>query len=281
MTGTAKRGRTRVRDDIGVTRTLDRGLALLEFLSVAREATLSALARGVDISPTTASRLLDTMKARGFVDHDLVTGTFTIGMRAYTVGSGVLQARRLDRIGLATMRVLAGETGMAVNLGVRDGQTAVYIEQVEAPGVVRFAVQPGMQLPLHATAMGKVLAAWLWSDALDAALGLDALTGFTLHTTTDRQKVLDDLQAVRMRGWATDDQEFQTGLFCVAAPVRDRKGAVVAGLSLSSLVGSINLENIDSLGSETLRAANEISTKLGWIEPVAADPRDDANAFSD
>ena len=126
-----------------------------------------------------ASRLLETFNRRGFVDHDSATGLFSVGLRAFTIGSSVLWARKLDRVALPAMRVLGDVTGLPINLAVRDGRSAIYIEQIEAPGVVRLSVQPGVQLPLHATAVGKALAAWLWAEALDVSAPLSAYTPST------------------------------------------------------------------------------------------------------
>ncbi len=274
------RGRSRSRDVIPVTRTLDRGLALLEHLSLEREATLSALARAVDMTPTTASRLLETLKSRGFVDHDSATGLFSVGLRAFTVGSSVLRARKLDRVALPAMRVLGDVTGLPVNLAVRDGRSAIYIEQIEAPGVVRLSVQPGVQMPLHATAVGKALAAWLWAEALDEALLSAPLSAFTKHTMTQPDDILRDLTRIRERGWATDDQEYQVGLFCLAAPVYDRSGNVVAAISASTLASLVDADNLNGLAERVMDAAWEISAKLGWYKP-RGETSPSANDFTD
>lgn len=274
------RGRSRSRDAIPVTRTLDRGLALLEHLSVEREATLSALARAVAMTPTTASRLLETLKGRGFVDYDNTSGLYSVGLRAFTVGSSVLRARKLDRVALPAMRALGDAIGLPVNLAVRDGRSAIYIEQIEAPGVVRLSVQPGVQMPLHATAVGKALAAWLWAEALDEALFSRPLTTHTKHTMTQADDIAKDLIRVRERGWATDDQEYQVGLFCLAAPVYDRGGNVVAAISVSMLASIVDADNLNRLAGSVVESASEISAKLGWYRS-SSNALPSANDFKD
>lgn len=275
------RGRNRSRENIPVTRTLDRGLALLEHLSVERQTTLSALARAVDMTPTTASRLLETLKSRGFVDYDQVTGLFSVGLRAFTVGSSVIQARKLDRVAIPAMRMLGDATGFPVNLAVRDGRSAVYIEQIEAPGIMRLSVQPGVLMPLHATAVGKVLAGWLWAEALDTALLSAPLSSFTKHTITQAEEIGRDLARVRERGWATDDQEYQVGLFCLAAPVRDRSGNVVAAVSVSTLASFLDADNLERLADHVINCTSEISEKLGWDRKSQQDRLPSSNDFKD
>ncbi|WP_233283431.1 IclR family transcriptional regulator [Agrobacterium tumefaciens] len=242
---------------------------------------MSALARAVEMTPTTASRLLETLRGRGFVDYDGATGLFSVGLRAFTVGSSVLQNRKLDRVALPAMRMLADKTGLPVNLAVRDGRTAIYIEQIEAPGVVRLSIQPGVQMPLHATAVGKVLASWLWAEALDDALFAAPLHSFTQHTMTSSEDLSNDLVRVRERGWATDDQEYQAGLFCLAAPVFDRNSNVVAAVSVSTLASLIDADNLTDLARKLVECAGEIGAKLGWIARTRDDMSAVANDFSD
>lgn len=280
MTG-VKKGRTRVRETIAITRTLDRGLALLELLSIEREATLSHLARGVGVTPTTASRLLETLKARGLVDYDDETALFSVGMKAFLIGSSVIRARRLDRVALPAMRALAEDTGLAVNLGVRDGGSAVYVEQVEAGGAVRLSQQLGRHMPLHATAIGKVLIAWLWSEALERAMGDSPFARLTDHTTTERQDLWRDLELVRAQGFATDDQEYEDGLFCIAAPIRDRSGDVVAGLSLSSVASRMSPAIIRVSAMQLTDAAAVVASKLGWTGPASSQATSHGHEFAD
>lgn len=270
-----KRGRTRTRTDdaIGITRTLDRGLALLEQLGIERQASLSHLARSVGITPTTASRLLETLKLRGMVDYEEASGLYSVGMKLFVIGSSAVRGQRLDRLAMSSLRNLAADTGLIASLAVRNNSTAVYVEQVEAAGMMRITPQIGRQLPLHATAAGKVLTAWLWEDALDLALGAEALRRFTSHTITERSDLQEDLRFVRDRGWATDDQEFEEGLFCIASPVRDRSGDVVAALSVSSLSSRVTPDFIAALTKLLVANANETSAKLGWsVSPPSLSP---------
>ena len=175
------------------------------------------------------------------------------------------------------MRVLGDVTGLPVNLAVRDGRSAIYIEQIEAPGVVRLSVQPGVQMPLHATAVGKALAAWLWAEALDVSAPLSA---YTKHTMTQANEILRDLTNIRERGWATDDQEYSVGLFYLSAPVYDRSGNVVSAISASTLASLVNADNLNGLPERVMDSAWEISAKLGWYKPPS-ETSHTANDFTD
>jgi DNA-binding IclR family transcriptional regulator len=277
----AKRGRMRGQAALAPTRTLDRGLMLLELLAERREATLTELARDADLSPSTALRLLETLRSRGFVACDQRTGVYVVGIRAFSVGSAAVRSGRLDRIALTAMRELSADLGETVSLGVPEGGHVVYIEQIEGAAAVRMSWRLGSRLPLHATAAGKVLLAWVWEAAIDARLGQPPFAALTPRTITDRGSFLEELGRVRTLGYARDDEECETGLRCVAAPLRDRRGGVVAALSVSSTPQRMNDDRLREAIRHTVTAAAEISGRLGWTEPGARLALSDDAAFAD
>lgn len=277
----AKRGRARGEGGLATTRTLDRGLQLLEILADRREATLTELAREADLSPSTALRLLETLRARGFVAFDQRTGVYVVGIRAFSVGSAAVRSGRLDRIALAAMRGLSADLGETVSLGVIEGGNVVYIEQIEGAAAVRMSWRLGARLPLHATAAGKVLLAWMWEAAVDSRMGRPPYAAMTPRTLTDRGSFLEELGRVRTLGFAADDEECEAGLRCVAAPLRDRRGDVVAALSVSSTPQRMTDDRQRDAIRRTIAAADEISARLGWSLPEAWPTLSNDSAFAD
>jgi DNA-binding IclR family transcriptional regulator len=271
----AKRGRARGEAGPALTRTLDRGLALLELLADRREATLTELAREADLSPSTALRLLETLRTRGFVACDQRTGVYVIGLKAFSVGSAAVRSGRLDRIALAVMRGLSADLGETVSLGVPEGGHVVYIEQIEGAAAVRMSWRLGTRLPLHATAAGKVLLAWLWEQAVDARMGPPPYAALTPRTITDRGGFHEELGRVRSLGHAIDDEECETGL------LRDRRGDVVAALSVSSTPQRMDDDRLRDAVRRVVAAANDISARLGWTAPEVRPALSDDAAFAD
>jgi IclR family acetate operon transcriptional repressor len=276
-----KRGRARGEAAPAPTRTLDRGLVLLELLADRREATLTELAREADLSPSTALRLLETLRARGFVAHDQRTGVYVVGTRAFSVGAAAVRSGRLDRIALTAMRELSAGLGETVSLGVPEGGHVIYIEQIEGAAAVRMSWRLGARLPLHATAAGKVLLAWMWEAAVDARMGQPPFAALTPRTITDRGTFLEELGRVRSLGHAVDDEECEAGLRCVAAPLRDRRGDVVAALSVSSTPQRMDEDRQRTAIRRTVAAAAEISARLGWTAPEVRPALSDDAAFAD
>jgi IclR family transcriptional regulator, KDG regulon repressor len=146
---------------------------------------------------------------------------------------------------------------------------------------VRMSWRLGSRLPLHATAAGKVLLAWVWEAAVDARVGQAPYAALTPRTITDRGGFLDELARVRRLGFARDDEECEAGLACVAAPVRDRRGDVVAALSLSSTSQRMDDAHLREAIRRTVAAGADISARLGWTAPEVRPPLGDDAAFAD
>jgi IclR family acetate operon transcriptional repressor len=257
-------GRTREREDIGVTRTLDRGLAILEAVAAEGEATLSEVARATAMSASTAFRLIETLERRGFLAREEETGNYRIGSRAFDVGSAFSGAARLNDVARPLMRRLAEELGEGVALGIREGSQVMYVEQIEAKSAVRMSARLGSRMPVHCTAVGKVLVAWLWETRIDEIVGPEPYPSATAATLTTRSALLAELAQVRERGHAVDAQEFEADVRCVAAPVRNREGEVVAALSVSAPAGRLSPARVLAVVRPLVAAADELSSRLGW-----------------
>jgi IclR family acetate operon transcriptional repressor len=280
---TLRRGRQRTREEIGVTRALDRGLAVLEALSEAREAALADLARSTGQSPSTTFRMLETLRQRGYVEQSEETALYRIGARAFEVGAGFLRGLEIDRIAPQVMAQLVEDLGETASLAVRDGRDALYLEQIEGRRRIRMATRVGARLPLHATAAGKVLLAWLWEEKIAALIGPGPYRGLTPRTLTTSGALMADLTAVRRRGYAIDDEEYEPDLRCLAAPIRDIRGDVVAALSLSALASRLPTAELGAAAERLMRAADEITLRLGGqpSRPAAAQTGDGVDMFLD
>lgn len=276
----SRRGRSKTRGEGSVTRTLDRGLALLESLADRPEMSLSDLARSVRVTPTTASRLLDTLKLRGFV-MQTDSGLYRIGVKALIVGSAVLRANRLDQVAVTPMLRLSSEVGETVSLGIRDGNSLIYVEQVEGPNAIRVTTPIGKRIPIHATAGGKVLLCSIWEKAFDTIIGPGPYQRLTANTITDRNHLTEAIEQVRVKGWAIDNEESEINLCCLAAPIRDRRGEVVAALSVSMFIGKASHRNIEAMAGQVMMTAKDISLKLGWQDMFEAARSKKASIFSD
>lgn len=263
---TSRRGRPRAWDDKteqNTIKSLDRALQVLEHLSSKSGATLSELANDLSQSPATIYRVLVTFQRQGYVELDRETQTWNVGVRAFLVGARYLRQTSVVDRAQPVLNNLMLESGETANLAVaRDGHV-VFVSQVECDDPIRAFFSPGTTSPMHASGIGKALMAELPENELQAQLAQAKLERFTSRTITDPQELRAELQEIRTRGFAFDDQERNLGMRCIAAPVFDWLGMPIAGISVSGPVHRILDANTPRLAEAVIRAAKQLSGSLG------------------
>jgi IclR family transcriptional regulator, acetate operon repressor len=252
----------------GNVQALERGLHLLTVIAEADGLSLTSIAQRAGIAPSTAHRILHTLKAGGFVQYDDARGGYLIGVQAFRTGSAFLRNRKLADVGRGTMRALMEASGETVNMGIEIEGHVVFISQVESHQSIRAFHRPGARGPMHASSLGKAIMASLSEADISQRLHRVGLTKYTAHTIVDPQALLADLALVRRRGWAVDDEEQAEGLRCVGAPVYNEHGEVIGAISVSGPTVRMTDERLGELGPMVKRAAAEITEKVGGRLPA-------------
>ncbi|WP_190818201.1 IclR family transcriptional regulator [Saccharopolyspora pogona] len=216
-----------------VVKSADRALVILELLSRGRHR-LSDIAETLRLPLSSVHGLLGTLVHRGFAEFDQTTRTYGLGLKAWTVGQGYTGHRDIVGLALPLMERLAQETGETVQLSRLDGIENVYIAIAESPQPMKLVSAVGMRLPAHAVGLGKALLAGLSDDELERRYREVELAPFTAHTVTDPTELHAEIEQARVRGFAVDDEEYIVGCRCVAMPIRDHSGEVVAAMSVSA-----------------------------------------------
>ncbi len=250
--------------EVSEVRTLERGLHLLEVLSEAETLSLSELARRTELSPSTAYRLLETLRRRGFVDWDEARGLWKVGLRAYQVGSAFLTRGGLIEAAIPEMEKLVDELNETVNLAVLDGNEVVYIAQVEGRQLIRMFTRIGARAPIYCTGVGKALMLEHSEAEVRRIVGAGPFKPYTAKTITTLEGFLETLRQARQRRFVVDDEEREDGVRCIAAPIHDNRGKVVASMSLSAPASRVPDERLDALGARVRQAADAVSSRLGW-----------------
>jgi DNA-binding IclR family transcriptional regulator len=200
----------------------------------AEPVSLKQLALDSGLHPSTAHRILSAMTASGFVERS-DPGTYRLGMRLLELGNIVKTRIGVRETALPQMRELHVRIGESVNLGVRQGDAIVYVERTSSGrSSVRVVHLVGAQAPLHVTAVGKLYLAEDGAQQIREYALRTGLPGFTATSLTTLPALETELARVRREGVAYDNEEIETGLRCIAAPVRDDSGELVAGLSVSA-----------------------------------------------
>jgi DNA-binding IclR family transcriptional regulator len=194
---------------------------------------LMDLSKRLNINKSSMFSILNTMEALDWVVRE-TEGTYSLGSRLGFLGNAFFkQFSLIDRF-----RKEASITKHAIRetiqLAKLEQREVLYLAKEEMPSPVRLASEPGMKLPAHVTALGKVMLAWLEPDALTKLYPREELEPhYTPHTISRRSQLREQLQRAREEGYAVDLQEAVMGFCCVAAPVRDGQGDVIAAISCS------------------------------------------------
>lgn len=219
-----------------------RVLALLDGFDERRpRRTLSELAAAAGLPVSTAHRLLGELCAWDALERD-EDGRYVVGRRLWKLGTLAPVARELRELALPAMQDLYEATHENVQLAVREGTTALYVERIHGKTSVPVLSRPGVPLPLHTTGVGKVLLAWAPREIVEACV--EDLRPMTRYTITERGRMLRELASVRRNGYARTGEEMGYGTCSLAVPVHDREGHVVASLAL---VTSTNRRDLLSL----------------------------------
>ncbi len=254
--------KTRSRSGPILVQSVGRSLDLLD--AVAGESLgLVALAERTGLGPSTAYRLLATLMAHGYVSRSPETGRFRLGYKLLELAA--VAARDSESL-RATMRPhleqLRNATDETANLVVPDGVSIVYVDQVESPRAVRMFTTIGRRVPLHASAAGKAILATSPTSLLHEreAAGLERLTPHTIGTL---RALADDLELIRERGYAIDNEEYELGVVCVAAAVVGADGDAIAGVSISGPSERMRNTDLDALGWLVRDHVTQVSSELG------------------
>lgn len=272
---TARRARGRPRDWHDKTaqntiKSLDRAMAVLEFLSEAQGKALSDLASEMGQSPATVYRVLVTLEGRGLVEFDPVEQVWHIGAQAFVIGARFLRRTSLVDRARPIMRKLMEETGETANLGVEKEGHVLFLSQVETHATIRAFFPPGTLSPMHASGIGKALLAEMDAERLTRTLSGRSLETFTKHTITDVDQLRADLDTVRERGFSVDGEEKNLGMRCIAAPVFDVSGEAVAGISVSGPVSRVSAEDVDRVSASVVIAAASLTLAIGGTPKLAS-----------
>lgn len=237
---------------------------LKAFSDTRAEFGVNELARHLGLSPATVYRVLTTLVQEGLIEQDPATGRYGLGPEALFLGLACLNRKHLGTGCLPIMRQLANTTGESVNLGALRGKSVVYIQQVESPQPLRFSRDIGTHIPLHCTALGKLLLGFLpEARQRELVAGID-LVRYTPVTITDPDALLQHLRSVREQGYAITNEEYLSDLRGIAFPVRDYSGEVIAGLSIMGPSSRLTLERIEEYRPAVFDAAVALSRQLGW-----------------
>lgn len=245
---------------------LRRGLDILElFLEPNDGLRVPEMTQKLGLPRATTHELVNTLVDRGFLRAvSEPPSRYVLAVNAFRLGAAY--ERDLDLIAVArdVAGTVAAECGETVQVVTREGSFVIYVVRIDSTHAVRLVSHVGSRLPASCTAGGKALLADLTDAELDELYPDDeALTSMTPNSITDRARLLREIAGVRERGWAEENSESNSNVSCVAAPVRDRTGRSVAGLSISVPLLRWNKAGKDRFVKLVVAGAADLSARLG------------------
>ena len=240
-----------------------KALTVLETVAGAgRSIRLGEVARRADMTKPTTHRILQTLRDAGYVLSD-GRGNYSAGPRLLGLAGLTLRDVEYGRHVLPHLKRLRDQTGHTVHFALLAGDRAVYLEKVEPEGAYKLASRVGMQMPLHCTAIGKAILPELTEADARSRIGEEPYVARTEATHRTWADLNADLQVIRERGYSIDDEENETNVRCVAAPVHDSLARICGAVSVSALTFLFSLEDTRRVGTLVHETAVEVSLALG------------------
>jgi DNA-binding IclR family transcriptional regulator len=247
---------------------VERALAMLEAVGQEPEGLSNAeISRKLQIPKSSASYILRTLEKQAYLNRDPQTGKYRVGLKILSLSRGALSGIDVREVALPVMRHLVEKTNLTCHLAILDGPEAVYIEKVEPTGFIRMDTWVGRRMRLHATSVGKAIAAHISQERLEKILATSGMEKRTPKTIATLPRLLKDLERVRAQGYAVDDEENNMGARCVGAPVFNQQGVIEASVGLSGTTNQVNPQTMPRILEALKDAARHISLQLGYRAP--------------
>ncbi len=246
-------------------KALDKSLKILEILSQGNSPlSIAELSKRLGIYPSTIHRILDTLRYWEYVEQDSRTQRYQLGLKVLELGMTKLQGMELIKEAASYLKELQNQLNETVHLAILEEGEVLYLDKRESSQSIRMVSQVGRRLPAHCTGLGKVLLAYLEEEEQEKVIKEKGLPPFTENTITNKKKLREELSKVRKQGFAEDREEHEKDVRCLAAPIKDHRGTVIAAVSFSVPAFRMNASKKKKLKKTLIQAGEDISKRLGY-----------------
>jgi len=246
-------------------KSLLKAIDIIDAVAKAGSVGIRELSAMTGFPPSTTHRIVAVLVAKHYFRQDPVTKRYSLSFRLLELGSQVQQQFNLISIARPHLEALMAEAKESVNLAVQDGDSVVYLDCVQSNhSMLQLFTKPGARVPLYATAVGKMLLSQMRTSELDQYLERSHPTLNTPYTRIERKKIIEDLEQIRVQGYAVDDEEMEEGVRCVAALIYDHLGRSAAAISISGASMRVTPARISHFGKLIKTCAAAISRELGF-----------------
>lgn len=248
-----------------LVKSVIKALDILEEMSEQNgEVRVKDLSERLNMGKSTLHRFLSTLAYKGYIKQVEEKGKYCITLKLFEIGNHILQSQDIHSRSLQVLQELHKKTGETVHLVVLDKGDAVFINKLDSYNSLVTYSSIGKRAPAYCLASGKVLLSYLAQDELENIMRDKELKKYTMNTITDLNILKEQLSEIRKQEIAFDFEELEPSVNCVAAPIKNFAGEVIAAISLSGKVSSLNIERLKQLAIEVTDAAQRISKNLGY-----------------
>ncbi|MGI6776686.1 MAG: IclR family transcriptional regulator [Acetivibrionales bacterium] len=247
-------------------KAVDKALTILDVLEKEKLAGVTEIANIIGVNKSSAHRILATLETKELVEKDEATKKYKLGLGFLRYSTSVLENIEISKVAKPFLEDLVGFTQESAHLCVlsKSKNKAVFVEQKKSSEIISISGKIGDEEPVYCSAVGKNLIAFLPEEELKRIIDTIEFKPFTLRTITSKQALIAHLEKIREQGYAVDDEEIYNGVRCVAAPVRNHKGKVIASVGVSGPANRIQLNDIEKYASAVKDIAAKISRRLGY-----------------
>lgn len=258
-------------------KSLVKALNILETLGEGEQPsyTLTELSRRLHLHVSTVHRLVVNLVRQGFLEQDPATGGYRLGFRVLRMGLRVLNRLDFRRVADPLLRELNRKTQETVHLVILQADHGISIEKYGSPQPVSLDAPLGGRVPLHCTGVGKTLLAYQGEEVLARLAKSPGFERYTSRTLTSLAQLRKELEKIREQGYAVDNEEAVEGLRCVAGPVFDHTGRILAAFSVAAPATRLTPPRIPEIARLVCETSREISYRLGYNP--AARPADSSS----
>jgi IclR family transcriptional regulator, KDG regulon repressor len=249
-----------------IIQAVSHALDLLEqFHGDVDELGVTELSKRLKLHKNNVFRLLATLESRGYIEQNRATENYRLGLKSLELGQTFIKQMGLLRQAKPILERLVHECNETAYVAIFKEGHIVYLDVVETDLTVRVVSRVGSRLPAYCTASGKVHLSHMSEEEIDSLLPSRELRGYTSSTYTDREQLKKDLRKVAEQGYALDNEEYDLGVRCVAAPIRDYTRRIVGALSISGPSMRFSDERLEKeLVPLVMQAAEDLSVRLGY-----------------
>ena len=245
-------------------KTIHKAFDVLELFLDRDEIRLADLASLTGMNVSTAHRVVISLVKRGYLVQRQKRQKYSLGTKVLQFSHVLSKRMKIKDVAFPILDGLNKVVGESVNIAILDRNEAVYIEHIESKQDLRIFTQIGNRVPLHCTGVGKVFLAYMNEEELEKALNGKGLHAYTQNTVTDATKLKQDLAVVRQEGIGTDDEEREIGVKCIASPIKNDIGSIIATLSVSGPSVRLSSKRIQEMRPLIRSCALEISRAMGY-----------------